>query len=88
MGLGEARASFILGIQTLVISVAAYVAAIPWLGALGAAIGVVFSSFVMAGLAMKRVNREIPFTLREVLSRWHDILVFIRSRGRRILNHS
>jgi len=88
MGLGQARASFVLGIQTLVISVAVYVAAIPWLGALGAAIGVVFSSFVMAGLAMKRVNREIPFTLREVLSRWHDILVFIRSRGRRILNHS
>jgi len=88
MGLGEARASFVLGIQVLGVSVAAYVAAIAWLGALGGAIGVVLSSFVMAALAMRLVQRYVPFTLREVLSRWRDVLQFIRSRGRRILRHS
>ena len=88
MGLGEARASFMLGMQMLVVSVAAYVAVIPWLGAVGAAIGVVFSSFVTAAIALKLVQRYVPFTLREVLSRWRDILVFIRSRARRILKHS
>jgi lipopolysaccharide exporter len=88
MGLGEARASFVLGIQTLVVSVVAYVAVIPWLGALGAAIGVVVSSIVMAGIALKLVTRYVPFTLRDVLSRWRDIVVFIRSRGRRILKQS
>lgn len=88
MGLGEARASFVLGIQTLVVSVAAYAAMIPWLGAVGAAIGVVLSSFIMAAVALKLVQRYVPFTLREVLSRWRDILVFIHSRARRILKHS
>lgn len=88
MGIGEARASFVLGIQTLIVSVAAYSVAIPWLGALGAAIGVVLSSFVMAGLALKLVKLHVPFTLREVLLRWKDILMFVRSRGRRILKHS
>ena len=88
MGLGEARASFVLGIQTLVVSVAAYAAVIPWLGAVGAAIGVVLSSFIMAAVALKLVQRYVPFTLREVFSRWRDILVFMRSRARRILKHS
>jgi O-antigen/teichoic acid export membrane protein len=88
MGLGEARASFSLGIQVLVVSIATYVLAIPWLGAPGAAIGVVFSSFVMAGLALELVRHYVPFTLREVLSHWRDILVFIRSRTRRILKRS
>ncbi len=83
MGLGEARASFVLGMQMLVVSVAAYVAVIPWLGAVGAAIGVVFSSFVTAAIALKLVQRYIPFTLREVLSRWQDILEFVRSRFQR-----
>ena len=83
MGLGEARASFVLGMQMLVVSVAAYVAVIPWLGAVGAAIGVVLSSFVTAVIALKLVQRYVPFTLREVLSRWQDILEFVRSRFQR-----
>jgi O-antigen/teichoic acid export membrane protein len=83
MGLGEARASFVLGMQMLVVSVAAYIAVIPWLGAVGAAIGVVLSSFVTAVIALKLVQRYVPFTLREVLSRWQDILEFVRSRFQR-----
>jgi O-antigen/teichoic acid export membrane protein len=88
MGLGEARVSFFLGIYALVFSIASYVVAILWWGAPGAAIGVVFSSFVIAGIALKLVRRHVPFTLREVLSRRQDILMFIRSRGRRLLKHS
>jgi len=83
MGLGEARASFVLGIQVLIVSVAAYVATIPRWGALGAAIGVVLSSFVMAALALRLVQRYVPFTLGEVLSRRQDILAFVRSRSRK-----
>ena len=67
MGLGEARASFVLGMQMLAVSVAAYAVTIPWLEAPGAAIGVVLSSFVMAAIALKLVQRYVPFTLREVL---------------------
>jgi O-antigen/teichoic acid export membrane protein len=88
MGLGQARAIFVLGMQTLIVSVVAYVAAIPWMGAVGAAIGVVLSSFLMGGIALKLVQPFVPFTLHEVLLRWRDIVMFIRSRGGRILKRS
>ncbi len=83
MGLGEARASFELGIQMLVVSVVVYLVAIPWLGTTGAALGVVVSSFVMAWIALRRVRHYVPFTVQDVLSRRHDIRVFIRSQVRK-----
>lgn len=80
MGLGEARASFVLGVQMLVVSLAAYLIAIPLAGAIGAAAGVVVASFIMAVIALARVRTFIPFTVREVLHRWHDIRRFLRNR--------
>jgi len=87
MGLGEARASFILGIQMLVISVVAYLVTIPWFGAVGAAVGVVVASYVMAWIALERVRHYVPFTIPEVLARWGDIRVFARSQFRKLTRH-
>ena len=80
MGLGEARSSFVLGIQLLVVSLAVYLVTIPWLGAAGAALGVVIASFVMAWIALRRVQQFIPFTTREVLQRYKDIRAFVINR--------
>ncbi len=77
MGLGEARASFILGAQMLVVSLAAYFVIIPWLGTIGAAIAVVVASYIMAWIALARVQDFVPFTMREVLARRHDIRAFV-----------
>jgi len=85
MGLGEVRASFILGMQMLVVSVVAYLVMIPWLGAVGAALGVVIASYIMAWIALERVRRHIPFTVPEVLARWGDIRVFVRSQLRNVM---
>ena len=56
MGLGEARASFVLGVQLLGVSLVAYLVTIPWLGAIGAAVGVVIASYVMGWIALARAN--------------------------------
>jgi lipopolysaccharide exporter len=78
MGLGEARASFWLGIQMLVVALAAYLIIIPLLGTIGAAIAVVVASYVMAWIALARVRAYIPFTPREVFVRYRDILAFMQ----------
>jgi O-antigen/teichoic acid export membrane protein len=77
MGLGEARASFVLGVQMLVVSLVAYLIIIPWLGTIGAAIGVVAASYIMGWIALARVRDFVPFTAREVFARRHDIRAFI-----------
>ena len=88
MGLGEARASFELGIQMLVVSVAAYFATIPRFGEVGAAVGFVVASYVMAWIALARVRRHVPFTAQEVLARWRDIRVFVLSQMKNITRHN
>jgi O-antigen/teichoic acid export membrane protein len=80
MGLGEARASFVLGIQLLVVSLGMYLITIPWLGAIGAAIGVVLASYIMGWIALARVQTFVPFTVREVLARHQDIRIFLVNR--------
>jgi O-antigen/teichoic acid export membrane protein len=80
MGLGEARASFVLGIQLLVVSLVMYLITIPWLGAIGAAIGVVLASYIMGWIALARVRSFVPFTVREVLARRQDIRIFLVNR--------
>jgi O-antigen/teichoic acid export membrane protein len=84
MGLGEARASFELGVQMLVVSLVAYLVLIPWFGAVGAAVGVVVASYVMAWVALGCVRRYVPFTVQEVLTRSRDIHVFVRSQFQRL----
>lgn len=80
MGLGEARASFWLGIQMLVVALLTYLSIIPLLGTIGAAIAVVVASYVMAWIALRAVRTFIPFTTREVLRRHQDIRIFLVNR--------
>jgi lipopolysaccharide exporter len=78
MGLGEARVSFVLGVQLLVVSLLAYFALVPWLGTIGAAWGMVIASYVIAWLTMRRLRRYVPVTLSEVVARTRDIGSFVR----------
>jgi lipopolysaccharide exporter len=78
MGLGEARVSFVLGVQLLVVSLVAYFVLVPWFGAVGAAWGVVIASYMMAWLTMRRLRRYIPVTLLEVMGRTRDVGSFVR----------
>ena len=87
MGLGEVRASFVLGVQMLVVSVVAYLLTIPLWGAIGAAVGVVVATYVMSWIALERVRHHVPFTIPEVLTRWRDIRVFVRSQLRKLTRH-
>ena len=87
MGLGEVRASFVLGMQMLVVSIVVYLLTIPLWGAIGAAVGVVVASYVMAWIALERVRHHVPFTIPEVLTRWRDIRVFVRSQFRKLTRH-
>jgi lipopolysaccharide exporter len=78
MGLGEARVSFVLGVQLLVVSLLTYLALVPWLGTVGAAWGVVVASYIMAWLTMRRLQRYVPVTFREVVGRTRDVGSFVR----------
>ena len=78
LGLGEARAGFILGMQSLAASVVLYLVLIPWLGITGATLGYVLSSAVLAVLSMRLLRHFVPFTTRGVFRRWKDIINFLR----------
>ncbi len=80
MGLGHARLSFVLGIQVLFASVCIYLAFIPWLGALGATIGYVLSSFFMAWIIIAKMNKYVPISFMELLRRTDDVKMFIKKR--------
>jgi O-antigen/teichoic acid export membrane protein len=82
MGLGDARRTFILGLQMTGISLAAYVLFIPWLGAPGAAIGYVASTFLMTWLSLLALSTLVRLTPMEILRRTKDITAFIKSRLR------
>jgi O-antigen/teichoic acid export membrane protein len=80
LGLGHARLGFILGVVLLVVSIVIYMVLIPWLGALGATVGYVLSSLVLAWMMVSQMNRFVPVSVREILSRTNDIKVFVRSK--------
>lgn len=80
LGLGHARLGFIIGIVLLVASMIIYLVFIPWLGALGATIGYVLSSLVLAWLTVSQMNRFVPLTVKAILARTNDITVFVRTR--------
>lgn len=80
MGLGEAKLGFVIGLKMLVVSIAAYLVFIPWLGGMGAALGYVAASLITAWLTAAGMNRLVPVTFSEVLRRVNDIGAFIRSR--------
>jgi len=80
MGLGHARVNFVLGLQMLAVSIAAYLLFIPLFAGIGAAIGLAVASYVMAWMTTARLNREVPLSLRGVLRRGNDIKMFVRQR--------
>lgn len=80
VGIGQARAGFIVSTQTLVASAVFYVLLIPPLGSAGAALGYLLSAVVLALLGMHRLHRFVPTTLRGTLRRTRDITTFLASR--------
>ena len=80
MGLGEARRSFILGIEVLVASLAAFVLCIPLWGAVGAGTGYLVASVVTSILTVRLLVRHVPITAAAVVGRTKDIRTFIRNR--------
>ncbi len=80
MGLGEARLSFILGVQVLVASLAAFLICIPPWGAVGAGAGYLAASIITAVLTVRFLVRHVPITALEVFRRTKDIRAFIRNR--------
>ena len=80
MGLGHARLSFILSLQILGASTLLYLVLIPFFGAVGATVGYVLASFVLAWISGAMMVRFVPTTFREVLRRTNDIKVFVQTR--------
>ena len=80
MGLGEARLSFILGLETLAASIAAFLICIPPWGAMGAAAGYLAAAVITAVLTVRYLVRHVPLTAWAVVRRTQDIRSFIRNR--------
>ena len=80
MGVGDARLSFVLGIQSLAVSLAAFLVIIPAAGVLGAAIAYVTASGLCAALTARALVRHVPLSAGAVFRRWGDITEFLRSR--------
>ena len=84
MGIGEARAGFIIGIQALISSLVLYLIFIPWLGISGATVGYVLSSIVVCFLSLRIMGRHVTIKPGEVLRRWGDIDMFVRRAMRKL----
>lgn len=80
MGLGEARLSFILGIQVLVASLGAFILCIPPWGAVGAGTGYLAASAATSMLTARLLVRHVPLTAAAIIGRTKDIRTFIKSR--------
>ncbi|HEX7574215.1 MAG TPA: oligosaccharide flippase family protein [Bacteroidota bacterium] len=80
MGLGEARLSFILGMQVLIASLAAFLVCIPPWGAMGAGAGYLLASIITSILTVRLLVRHVPLTATAIARRTKDIRTFIRSR--------
>jgi O-antigen/teichoic acid export membrane protein len=84
LGLGQAKLGFIVSLQSFVASVALYFFCIPIWGVLGATIGYILSSLVLAWLSTYYMHRFIPLRTRDVLSRTNDITQFLKRRLREL----
>ena len=80
MGLGHARLSFILGLQALALSLAAFLVCIPPGGTIGAALGYLASAGFTATLTIRVLARFVPLTITGIVRRTHDILAFLREK--------
>jgi O-antigen/teichoic acid export membrane protein len=80
MGLGEARASFNLGMVMIGVALLLYTLFIPFWGAQGAAIAYVLATAAIALLSMAMLHRRVPISTRGIASRWRDVHSFIIRR--------
>ena len=80
MGLGEARLSFLLGLEVLAGSLGAFYLCIPFWGATGAGAGYALAALVTALLTLRYLLRFVPLTATGVLRRTIDIREFLRKR--------
>ncbi len=80
LGLGEARAIFWIGVQTVVINLAAYLLFIPWMGALGAGIASTTSCVVVLAISLARLRQSVPFTAKGIASRRRELSTFVRQK--------
>jgi O-antigen/teichoic acid export membrane protein len=80
MGLGKARLSFVLGMQVLAVSLAAFLICIPPWGVVGAGAGYVLAAFITSLLTARLLVRHVPLTAAAVIGRTKDIRTYLRSR--------
>lgn len=80
LGLGHARIGFVISVQFLVISTVVYFITIPLFDIVGATLGFVIASLVLAVLVTIKMKMFVPVTLSELLERRKDIFVFLRHR--------
>ncbi|HMK39242.1 MAG TPA: hypothetical protein VK569_07880, partial [Bacteroidota bacterium] len=77
---GQARLSFILGLQVLVASTVAFLVCIPPWGAWGAGIGYVIAAVIAAGLTARLLGRHVELKASSIAQRTKDIQSFIRKK--------
>ena len=82
LGLGHAKLNFLISLQMLAISIAAYFVFVPRLGPMGAAIGFVVATFVVTWITTLKLHQFQPLSPRAILSRVNDITQFLKSRLR------
>lgn len=80
MGIGHARSVFIIGVELVLVALVSYLIFIPWLGSTGAAIGYVITGYASAFAAAWYLRKHVPLTVRDVLSRADDVVVFLKAR--------
>ncbi len=78
LGIGEARAGFVIGVQALAGAIVFYLVFIPLFGITGATVGYVLSAVLLAYLSLRRMTAHVPVTVSEVVHRWGDIHTFVR----------
>ena len=88
MGLGEARATFNLGIVMIVVGFVAYAILIPLFGEQGAALAYALVTAMIAALSMAILLRYVPVTASGIARRWRDVRTFLITRMRGSRNTS
>jgi len=83
MGLGNARAVFMLGLQMLFLSLAGYLVLIPPLGAVGAAAAYTAASAIVALTTTHRLRASVPLKIGRILQRERDVRNFLRDTLRK-----
>lgn len=83
LGVGQARATFVLGMQALGVAILLYLGLTPLLGPMGAAAGYVLTSTILSLLAVRRVRPWVVVTPAGIIRRTGDIRSFVKDRWAR-----